>query len=156
MDGAAVLRLLTETPRRILRASNGFSDEQLRRKPDADSWSADEVLAHLRACADVWGSSIMAMLTQDRPAFRYISPRTWIKKTDYAKLKFTASLRAFTVQRKSLLDDLRPLSDENWLRGAIVQAANRRSEETVLSYSQRTALHEAGHCEQIERTLGTR
>ena len=154
IESAAVLKLLTETPRRVAQASNGLTEEQLRRKPDTDSWSANEVLAHLRACADVWGSSIMAMLTQGRPTFRYVSPRTWIKKTNYTNLEFAVSFSVFTNQRKGLLKALRPLTDDDWLRGAIVQAAGRRREETVLSYAQRMAWHEADHCEQVERILG--
>ena len=156
IDHATVLKLLMATPRRIAGASKNMNKDQLRRKPAADSWSANEVLAHLRACADVWGSSIMAMLTQDRPTLRYVSPRTWIKKTNYADLEFGVSFRAYANQRKDLLKVLRTLSDDDWLRGASVKAAKKRREETVLSYAERMARHEAGHCEQVERILGAR
>src|SRR5690242_20307425 len=81
LDQRRVMQLLAAAPRRIARACRDVTDERLRRNPAAGSWSANEVLAHLRACADVWGGSIMAMLTQDRPALRYVSPRSWIKKT---------------------------------------------------------------------------
>jgi len=155
-DHAAVLKLLSGTPSRIAEASKGLNDEQLRRKPAADSWSANEVLAHLRACADVWGSSIMAMLKQDRPTLRYVSPRTWIKKTNYADLEFGVSFRGYANQRKDLLKVLRTLSHHDWLRGASVKVAKKRPEETVLSYAERMARHEAGHCGQVERTLGAR
>src|SRR5215470_20081220 len=114
IDHATVLKLLMATPRRIAGASKNMNKDQLRRKPAADSWSANEVLAHLRACADVWGSSIMAILTQDRPTLRYVSPRTWIKKTNYTSLEFAASFNAFTKQRKGFLKALKPLTDEDW------------------------------------------
>ena len=156
IDHATVLKLLVATPRRIAGASKNMNKDQLRRKPAADSWSANEVLAHLRACADVWGSSIMAMLTQDRPTLRYVSPRTWIKKTNYADLEFGVSFRAYANQRKDLLKVLRTLSHHDWLRGASVKVAKKRREETVLSYAERMARHEAGHCGQVERTLGAR
>jgi len=156
IDHATALKLLVATPRRIAGASKDLNKEQLRRKPAADSWSANEVLAHLRACADVWGSSIMAMLTQDRPTLRYVSPRTWIKKTNYADLEFGVSFRGYANQRKDLLKVLRTLSHHDWLRGASVKVAKKRREETVLSYAERMARHEAGHCGQVERTLGAR
>jgi hypothetical protein len=38
----------------------------------------------------------------------------------------------------------------------IVKAASKLREETVLSYAQRLANHESGHCEQIDRVLQTR
>lgn len=153
IDHATVLRLLMATPLRIGAASKGLNDEKLRCKPASDSWSANEVLAHLRACADVWGSSIAAMLTQDRPTLRYVSPRTWIEKTNYTSLTFAASLQAYTNQRKDLLKVLRALPDEGWLRGASIKVATKLREETVLSYAQRMAQHEAGHCDQVERIL---
>lgn len=154
IDTATVLKLLMATPGRIARAGKDLNDEQLRRKPSPDSWSANDVLAHLRACADVWGGSITAMLTQDRPTFRYISPRTWIRKTNYADLEFAVSFRAYKDQREELLRVLQTLPHEGWLRGASVKAATTLREETVLSYAERMAQHEAGHCEQIERILG--
>ena len=156
IDHATVLKLLMATPLRIAGASKNMNKDQLRRKPAADSWSANEVLAHLRACADVWGSSIMAMLTQDRPTLRYVSPRTWIKKTNYADLEFGVSFRAYANQRKDLLKVLRTLSHDDWLRGASIKVAKKRREETVLSYAERMARHEAGHCEQVERILDAR
>jgi hypothetical protein len=154
-DSATLLKLLVASPRRIAKATKGRQEEELRRKPAPDSWSATEVLAHLRACADVWGSSIVAMLTQERPTLRYVSPRAWIRKTNYTELDFATSFRAYANQRKELLKELQALPQDRWLRGASVKQATKRREETVLSYAERIARHEAGHCEQIERILGT-
>ena len=53
-----------------------------------------QVLAHLRACADVWGNYIRTIIAEDRPQFRAVSPRTWIKQTDYPDLAFRPSLGA--------------------------------------------------------------
>jgi len=41
---------------------------QLHTAPNPGEWSADQVLAHLRACADVWGGNILRMISEDRPA----------------------------------------------------------------------------------------
>ena len=151
-DQAAVIKLLKTTPRQIASAVGGLSDKELSWKPAADSWSVAEVLAHLRACADVWGESIMKILKQDNPTFRYVSPRTWIRKTNYLDLDFNASFPEFRKQREELLRVLQPLPQEDWLRQANVKATKLR-EETVLSYGKRLANHEAGHCEQIDRIL---
>src|SRR4051812_30308200 len=94
-DQAAVIKLLKATPPHIASAVGGLSDEQLSWKPSADSWSVAEVLAHLRACADVWGESMIKILKQDNPTFQYVSPRTWIRKTNYLNLDFEASFTEF-------------------------------------------------------------
>jgi hypothetical protein len=122
-------------------------------RTDDDSWSVNDILAHLRACADVWGKGMQMMITQDHPTLRYISPRTWIKKTDYLEQNFHVSLEAFTSQRNALLIMLKTLSIEDWSRGATFTATTGGREQTVFSYVQRLANHESGHCEQIEALL---
>ena len=156
VDHGAVMKLLKTTPRHIASASRGLSDRELNWKPATGSWSVNDVLAHLRACADVWGESIMKILEHDNPTFRYVSPRTWIRKTNYLELDFKASFLAFRKQRQDLLKILRSLPQEDWLRRANVKAATKLRDETVLSYVQRLAGREAGHCEQIDRVLRAR
>jgi hypothetical protein len=46
------LLILDETPRRLAAASTHADAARLRLKPDARGWSAVDVLAHLRSCAD--------------------------------------------------------------------------------------------------------
>ncbi len=154
-DHTAVIKLLRESPLRIQSLAAGRTDQQLARKPDADTWSASEVLAHLRACADVWGRNIATILTQDQPTFRHVSPRSWIRKTNYSDLNFGESFAAFTAQRKELLRVLRALSDADWNRSATVRMPTGSRTQTVLSYAQLLANHEAGHWEQIARVLNS-
>ena len=70
-----ILTMLAETPPRIAALTAGLAPVQLRTKP-SDEWSANDVLAHLRACADMWGNCIVAILTQDTPTLRAVNPRT--------------------------------------------------------------------------------
>ena len=54
-----VLIMLPETPPRIAALTADVLPEQVRATPTDGGWSANEVLAHLRACADVWGDCIV-------------------------------------------------------------------------------------------------
>jgi hypothetical protein len=147
------LELLEATPLRLASLTKGIDNSRLHLKPDESTWSANEILAHLRACADVWGKSILAMIVQDHPTLRYISPRTWIRKTDYPQQEFHSSLEAFTVQRSELLKSLRALKIEDRSRGATFTGTTRGREHTVLSYAGRIVQHESEHCAQIEDLL---
>jgi hypothetical protein len=109
------------------------------------------VLAHLRACADVWGNCIAAIITQDGPTLRAVNPRTWISRTDYLKQEFQPSLHAFAKQRTDLLAVLAPLAPEGWSRTATVTGAGRVLERTVLFYGRWLAGHERPHIKQIAR-----
>jgi len=146
---AKYLKLLTETPRRLEKIARDFDEARLQFKPDKTSWSANDNLAHLRSCADVWGDSIEAMLAEAFPRVPYRHPRQWIKKTDYLELPFHESFQAFIVQRRKLLRVLKPLSFEDWSRAAIIKGR----EHTVFTQVRRMATHENVHCEQIEGLL---
>ena len=144
-----LLHALAETPRRIAAASQGLENAQLHFKPDEKAWSANDILAHLRACADVWGTSIIRMLAEDQPTWRYVSPRTWLRKKDYPELAFSTSFQAFMEQRNQLLQTLATITSEDWSRGAVINGR----EQTVFDYAQRLAQHEHEHCAQIEALL---
>ena len=150
-----VLSILAETPPRIATLTVGLVAAQLHTAPTPDEWSANDVLAHLRACADVWSKCIGAIITQDRPTLRAVNPRTWIKHTDYLGQEFQPSLRAFAAQRIDLLVVLESLAPEGWSRSATVTGAGKPLELTVLSYAQRMAQHERPHVKQIARIVST-
>jgi hypothetical protein len=142
------LRQLADTPRRLTAASANVDETRLRLKPDPSGWSALDNLAHLRACAEVWGASIEAMLMDEEPTLPDIHPRKWQKQTKYPDV-FAESLQAFIGQREKLLKALKPLQFEDWSRGA--QIGRRR--HTIFTQARRMAKHEAAHCEQIEAML---
>jgi uncharacterized damage-inducible protein DinB len=152
-DVDELLRALAETPRHLAALARGLDDDRLQRRPGADDWSANAILAHLRACADVWGGSIITMIEQDRPTLRYVSPRTYIRKTSYTTLPFQASLQAYTAQRTELIRVLAALVPADWSRGATFTGTMRGREQTIPSYARRIVDHEQAHRAQIEATL---
>jgi hypothetical protein len=113
------------------------------------------VLAHLRACADVWGGCIVAIIAEERPTLRAVNPRTWINQTDYRELEFRPSLQAFATQRTDLLGLLGSLAPEDLERAATVTGAGKVLEPSVLFYARWLAEHERPHVKQIERIVDT-
>jgi len=93
------------------------------------------------------------MLQQAHPTMRYVSPRTWMRNTDYLSLPFPISLQGYAAQRAELLSVLRPLPASGWARGATFTGTTRGREQTVLSYAQRIAEHETIHLAEIEALL---
>lgn len=146
-----MLTMLEDAPRRIAAAAVGLTPEQLRRAPEEGSWSVNEVLAHLRACADVWGGAIDTILAEDYPTIRAIDPRTWMAQTDYPDQQFHPSFQAFSALRSELLDILRGLSDDDWNRAGLVKGAGKPLERPLRGSAERIAVHERAHLKQIER-----
>ncbi len=143
------LAVLAETPRRLAAASAHADESRLRLKPDPRGWSAVDILAHLRSCADVWGASIESMLAEEEPGLSDLHLRQWIKQTDYPDLSFVESLQSFSHQREKLLQILKSLLFEHWERGAWI--GGRR--HTVFTQVRRLAKHETEHCVQVEKLL---
>ena len=149
-----ILTILKETPLRLAKVTTGMTPTQLHTAPSAGEWSAIEVLAHLRACNEVWGGYyIMTILAEDNPTIKAVNPRTWIKNTDYLEQEFQSSLRAFTKERRKLLAVLKPLPPKDWTRTNTLIGAGKPLQQTLMSHADGLARHERAHLKQIERTL---
>ena len=143
------LGIIAETPLRIGQAAKGLDEARLQFKPEGKSWSVNDILAHLRSCADLWTHSIYAILAENEPVFSDINERKWAKVTRYAELSFNESFRAFSLQRENLLRVLKALPFESWERSAIIF----ERKHTVFTQVRRMAKHEGEHCDQIEELL---
>jgi hypothetical protein len=148
-----ILTLLSEHPKRIAELTAGRPAAHLHTEPKPDEWSVNDVLAHVRACADVWGGAIARIIAEDDPVLKGLNPRTWIKQTDYPDLTFRASLRAFTKQRADLLAVLEPLPPDGWSRTATVLAWGQQYEKSLLDYAGKLAGHERIHVQQIDAVV---
>lgn len=145
--------MLRDGPAYLSKIAKDAAPRRLGSRPSPDEWSATEVLAHLRACADVWGDCIATILAEDEPTIRAINPRRWIRDTDYPTQDFRDSLRAFTRQRDELLTVLEPLSQEDWSRSATITGAGKPLRRTVFDYAEWLGRHERPHIKQIRRVV---
>lgn len=152
LSAAEVLTILGASCERIAASTRGLNSAQLRAAPTSGEWSPVEILAHLRACDDVWGSCITRIVTERHPEITALSPRTAILSTDYPRLAFRTSFAAFCDHRDRLLGVLRRLRPADWSRSATVFGGGPPRQCTALSYAQRLARHERSHLRQIERT----
>ena len=148
------LALLRENLSRLSALIAGRSSAELHTARQPEEWSANDVLAHLRACGDVWGGNIAKILANEHPLIAGINPRTWMKRTEYPLCRFDEAFAAFSTQRQLLLDTLAALTPGDWERTASVTAYGQSNERTLRSYASQLANHEQTHIRQVERILG--
>ncbi len=146
------MALLRENAARLVALAAGVSAERLHRRPNPDEWSPNDVLAHIRACCDVWGGNVARILADDHPTFAGVNPRTWMRKTNYPDRPFAEAFRKFSAQREALLVTLGALAPADWERSATV-TSGFSTERTLRSYASQLARHERTHVRQIERAL---
>lgn len=148
------MAILPATVPRIASLTAGLSDTQLLARPDPAEWSANELLAHLRAAQDVLGANIIRILREDRPAWKRRSPRERQRKGGYNDWAFAAGFEAFAAGRAELLGILDPVPAADWERVAVVTVAPGRSlEQTARFFGDWLAGHEREHLEQMTRTI---
>ncbi len=151
------LLLLRENAAGLVSLTRDQPARRLKLRPQPDEWSPHDVLAHIRACCDVWGGNIGKILAEEHATFKGVNPRTWIQRTDYPEWPFESALRAFSAQRRALLRTLGALSRKDWERTAAVISYGQLSfERSVRSYASQLARHERTHVRQIELALAPR
>ena len=149
-----IMAILPETPRRIAEMTAGLTSRQLRAEPATEAWSVNDVLAHLRACHDVLGGSVLRILAEDHPTWKGMSPRAWIKKTDYREWAFAPAFEAFTTQRAELLAILEPLPRDAWERTATVTGmVGETYERSARYFADWMAGHERTHWKHIAQIV---
>ena len=153
-----ILILLAAAPARLAHLTGGdltagLPPARWLASPEPGEWSARDVLAHLRACADMWGKAILVILSEDAPTIKAVNPTTWIKQTDYRQQEFQPSLQAYTAQRAALLAVLQPLAPAAWSRMALVTGAGKPIQRSVYTYAQWLANHELTHLKQVDRIV---
>ncbi len=147
-----ILELLAGAPAEIGAATTGLAPAETEAAPRAGQWSLVWVLAHLRACADVWGGAMAAIAEGEQGTIRARNPLTWVERTDYRALPFDISLRAYEEQRQDLLPQLRRLAPAGWERTVLVTGAGRPLQRSILFYGRWLAGHERSHRRQITAT----
>jgi len=137
---------LSDTVPFLQHVTAGLDEEALKWSPTHKDWSVVEILAHVRACADVWTYSICVMLVEIQPFLPLIDERRWAKTLGYPTLRFEVAFSTFSVQREELLRTLRELNPEQWKRTCQIEGRNH----SVFSQVRRMALHEVEHMQQFQ------
>ena len=151
-----ILAILRASVPRLTALTDGLSDAQLRTLPEPGEWSANDLLAHLRASQDVLGRNITRIVREERPAWRRLSPREWQRTSGYNGSDFSPAFEAFATGREELLAVLVAMRPADWERVAVVTVAPARTvEQPARFFGDWLAGHERAHLQQMEGAIKT-
>lgn len=150
-EGKDPLRIQAETPAKIARMVDGFTEEQIGRRSAPDRWSTLEILAHLAEDELASGWRYRQMIEHDGVTLQGFDQDLWARLGKYAAWNAGEALALFRLLRAGNLRMLQGLSPEQWERsGNHVE----RGRLTVRELARHMAAHDINHMDQIGKLLG--
>jgi hypothetical protein len=156
-DGGVLMASLEEQLARMERTADDFTvaikgvpDAVLTRRPDDKSWSAKEVVCHVRDIEESFMMRFQSIMEMDEPRFLPVEPDRWATDRQYQRNDAGEALQAFRVRRNESLRFLHGLRPEHWERGGVHATRGRM---TVKDFVGLMAWHDDNHLDQLKRAL---
>jgi hypothetical protein len=154
----------------VATAISGQSDASLSRRPAPASWSAKEVLCHLRDIEELFMLRFRTMLALDEPTFLVLGemppdpaawgiaegdalpldPDRWAEERQYRRHDAGLALAALDRRRRETLALLGRLTPDQWQRGSAHVTLGRM---TFADWAALIAAHDDRHLDQLRRAL---
>jgi hypothetical protein len=166
----ALLSRLERTPGEVARTISDTRAAALASRPDPRSWSATEIVCHLRDVEELFQSRFHTILAIDEPtilafgappndllAWRIggaighpLDPDRWATERQYIRNDAHEALAALQRRRTEVLTLLSALSPTEWQRGGIHASRGRR---TLVEWVASLAAHDDNHLDQLRRAI---
>jgi uncharacterized damage-inducible protein DinB len=149
-NAEAVITALENSPRIIVPLVREIPAENLKRRPQPRKWSAHEHACHLAEVHPLFFSRLDRMLEETRPRFTPYNPDEAMEEGALLKVKLDEALERFAQDRTRLVETLKDLTEDDWLREAEHEEYDQYS---VLIMFRHLALHDMLHAYRIEELL---
>ena len=164
------LERMERTAKEVGAAINGQSDASLSCRPAPASWSAKEVVCHLRDIEELFLLRFRTMLALDEPTLLVLGemppdremwgiiegdalpldPDRWAEERQYLRNDTEHALTALRRRRHETLAFLGRLAPDQWLLGSVHVTLGRM---TVADWIALIAAHDDKHLAQLRRAL---
>jgi hypothetical protein len=147
----AIVAYLNSTPEVISQLTRDLSEEQLKRRPSENEFSALEQVWHLRDI-EVEGYSvrIKKLLTEDQPTLHDINGAKLAAERGYNNLNLQPGLEQFIQARKENISKLKGLAIEELSRSGTFENAEGITLERVILMMRE---HDAEHLNELGELL---
>jgi DinB superfamily len=146
----AVIAALENSPAIIIPLVREVPAAVLKRRPQPEKWSAHEHACHLAEVHPLFFSRLERMLNESRPHITAYNPDEAMEKGALLKIDLDEALERFSDDRARLVELLKDLTEDDWLREAEHEEYDHYS---VLIMFRHLALHDMLHAYRIEELL---
>jgi hypothetical protein len=151
VEGKQPLAVQAATAGKLERFIKGVPNARLRKRPAADKWSVNEIVAHLADSEIVLGFRMRLILSVPGTPITATDQDSWAATGQYDTRDPHKSLELFRVVREANLGLLKSLTPEQW---KLCGMHSERGEETIEHIVRIYAGHDINHLLQIKRILG--
>ncbi|MGB9798523.1 MAG: DinB family protein [Thermanaerothrix sp.] len=148
---AAILAILAATPAAIENLTRDLPPVLWMVRPAPQEWAVNEIICHLRDVdAEVNLPRLSAILSSDNPFIAGIDTDNWAEARNYHAQDGTEALRSFMATRMLILNQLEPLTPNDWQRTARHAIFGHTSLQELMGF---VATHDQTHIRQIGNTI---
>ena len=146
----SIINALENAPGIIIPLVREVPSEVLKRRPQPGKWSAHEHACHLAEVHPLFFKRLDVMLNEARPRIAAYYPDEAMEDGALLSVDLNEALGRFTRERARLVEQLKDLSEEEWLREAEHEEYDHYS---VFIMFRHVALHDMLHAYRIEELL---
>jgi uncharacterized damage-inducible protein DinB len=146
----AVIVTLENAPALIVPLVREVPEAVIKRRPQTGKWSAHEHACHLAEVHQLFFSRLELMLNESSPRIVAYKPDEAMEEGALLKVDLDEALERFSNDRAQLVEELKDLSEDDWLRTAEHEEYDHYS---VLIMFRHVALHDMLHAYRIEELL---
>ena len=153
VKGKQPLSVQATTAKRLDRLIKGVPASRLRKRPAADKWSINEIVAHLGDAEIVVGFRMRLILGAPGAPIAACDQDSWVTSGHYEKRDSRRSVEQFRIVREANLALLKSLTPEQWKHYGI---HSERGQETIVHIVRMMAGHDINHLQQIEQIMSSK
>ncbi len=146
----SIITTLENAPAIIIPLVREVPPEVLKRRPQPAKWSAHEHACHLAEVHPLFSKRLDMMLKETRPHLAAYYPDQAMEEDALLKVNLDEALERFSLDRARLVEQLKDLSEDEWLREAEHEEYDHYS---VFIMFRHLALHDMLHAYRIEELL---
>jgi hypothetical protein len=156
-ERAALLQRYADGAAEVRNAVQDLTDAELdaapANDPDADGWTARQIVHHLADSEMTSAIRLRRLIAEHEPAIAAYDEAEYARRLHYDSRPIDASLDAMEAARRSSLDLLHHLTDEEWQRrGTHTESGPYDVEGWLRIYTD----HAHDHADQIRRAAASR
>ena len=149
-NSESIISALENAPAIILPLVREVPSEVMKRRPQPRKWSAHEHACHLAEVQPMFFKRLELMLSEICPRIKAYYPDEAMEEGALLSVDLDEVLERYKSDRERLVEQLKDLSEDDWLREAEHEEYDHYS---VLIMFRHVALHDMLHAYRIEELL---